>query len=396
MNIRRVLIRSYLRLKKIFPRKRYLIMTISNKANIPAERPLTPEKEARRMSFLENEFVSSYESGNLQAAKKLLCLNINLNQVTHSGISVICDAVSNGYFEFAGAMMDAGASPHFSGNITGTRFMPPLHYAAFKNNAGFVKKIMEHSLKTMEINDIRMDYKGISYAAAVNGSADTLKALLDYGFHPDSHPFEGDMNVTALSEIAREYKWAKGNKKCDFIRCIKMLIEYGADVNSLDPIKRSPLHVAAYNDAAYPVAEMLLAAGAKVDLLDGSGETALYIAVKYGASADFFSLLLENGADVNNGGSHGNYPLMNAVISKNMELVKFFIEKGANVNVRNKKGLTPLMMAAKRGLVEMSRFLLSAGADAYIMDKTGKTVFDMPLPEKMKETFVHMGGKNGD
>jgi ankyrin repeat protein len=364
-------------------------MTISNKANIPAERPLTPEKEARHMSFLENEFVSSYESGNLQAAKRLLCLNINLNQVLHSEISVFCDAVNNGYFEFAEAMMDAGASPHFCGNNAGSRYMQPLEFAAFKNNAVFMKKIIEHSLKTLEINDIRLDYKEAVYSAVINGSSDALKILLDYGFDPDANPFNYN-NITPLMEIARQYKMTRGNKKCDFIRCLTMLIEHGACVNALDSMNRTALHIAAYNDAAYPVAEMLLAAGAKVDLLDGSGETALYIAAKYGAPVEFLSLLLENGADVNNCGSHGNYPLMNAVISKNMDLVKFFIEKGANVNVQNKKGLTPLMMAAKRGLVEMSQFLLSAGAGVYIRDKSGKTVFDMPLPEKTKAMFYNI------
>jgi ankyrin repeat protein len=337
------------------------------------------------MTFLENEFINLYKSGNLQAAKRFLCLNINFNHVLHSGISIFCDAVNNGYFEFAEAMMDAGASPHFCGNTKGTRFVQPLEFVAFKNNTVFMKKIIEYSLKTIDIYDIRMDYKGVVYAAAVNGSADTLKVLLDYGFDPDDNPL--DMNVTPLMEIARQYKSAKGNEKCSLTRCINLLIEYGADINSVDSTQRTPLHIAAYNDAAYPVAETLLAAAAKVDLLDSSGETALYIAVKYDAPVNFISLFLENGSDVNNGGSYGKYPIMHAVISKDMELVKFFISKGADVNFQNKKGLTPLMMAAKRGLVEMSEFLLSAGADADIRDVHGKKVFDMPLPEKTKEYF---------
>jgi ankyrin repeat protein len=359
----------------------------------PAESGLMPKKEAPVMTFLENEFISTYESGDLQAAKRLLYLNINLNQVLNSEISIFCHAVNNGYFEFAEAMMDAGASPHFCGNTYASSFMQPLEFAAFKNNVAFMKKIIEYSLKSLDIYDIRLDYKDAVYSAVINASADTLKALLGYGFNPDANPFH-NINITPLMEIARQYKMVKGNKKCDLIRCASLLIEYGAGINAVDSTKRTPLHIAAYNDAAYPVAEILLEAGAKVDLLDGSGETALYIATKYGAPVNFLALLLENGADVNNGGGNGKYPIMHAVISKNLELVKFFISKGANINVQNKKGLTPLMMAAKRGFVEMSEFLLSEEADVNIKDGQGKTICDMPLPEKTKTMFynIKVGG----
>ena len=65
------------------------------------------------------------------------------------------------------------------------------------------------------------------------------------------------------------------------LRCVKLLLEKGADVNICDKFGILPLHKAAQKDHTKCV-EMLIDAGANVNARDVMGNTALSTAAKYG------------------------------------------------------------------------------------------------------------------
>jgi ankyrin repeat protein len=54
---------------------------------------------------------------------------------------------------------------------------------------------------------------------------------------------------------------------------------------------------------------------------------------------------IDNGADVNEVGSEGTTPLIEAIYRRRDNLVKFLLEKGADPNLKNEKGITPLYAA---------------------------------------------------
>jgi len=79
-------------------------------------------------------------------------------------------------------------------------------------------------------------------------------------------------------------------------------------------------------------------------------------------SLEIVKLFVENGADVNYRDS-GMFPLLIAAGGNNLEVAKFLVSKGADINmVSSLSGYTPLEVAKNKGNAEMVKYLASAGA----------------------------------
>jgi ankyrin repeat protein len=76
---------------------------------------------------------------------------------------------------------------------------------------------------------------------------------------------------------------------------LKLLLQYGADVNAADSSEQSPLHYAAHFNN-HKAASLLLEYGADVNKEDFEGKSALVRAVQ-NASPNMVAFLLERGAD---------------------------------------------------------------------------------------------------
>jgi ankyrin repeat protein len=100
--------------------------------------------------------------------------------------------------------------------------------------------------------------------------------------------------------------------------------------------------------------------------------------------------LVERGCDVNEPKDYP--PLLTAVWSGNVEMVKQLIDLGAKVNAKcevypsNKKvtGHTPLMVAAGNSDLAMVKFLLACGAEVSPADSSGRTALDYAAKKKSK------------
>lgn len=70
-------------------------------------------------------------------------------------------------------------------------------------------------------------------------------------------------------------------------------------------------------------------------------------------------------------------PLMLAIVTKNIYMIKLLLEAGADINAKNSNGVTPLMKAIYYGSYDIVDLLLEAGADIYIKNNDGNDSFSI-------------------
>ena len=180
----------------------------------------------------------------------------------------------------------------------------------------------------------KMGRTALYLAAANDGSAATVRLLLDHGakVQPD---------VLVAAAFAND------------LASIRLLLERGAPMNEKDRLGRSPLMLAAGNGNLRAV-ELLLAKGADVNAVSPEkSET-----VKNGAIA------------------LGNLTaLMLAAATGGPEVTKALLDAGAKVNVQDVRRMTPLMFAVATDHADPRtvRLLLQKGADVDVKDNTGLT-----------------------
>ena len=120
------------------------------------------------------------------------------------------------------------------------------------------------------------------------------------------------------------------------------------------------------------IAAALLAAGAEVDQRTAGGYTPLMHAVATN-QVELVRLLLRHGAQVHLVTDRGYTPLMQAVNENNVPMVELLLAWGAatGVNDKDNDGWTAMMRAAYRNQTEMVSLLLGYGAYRLTMDEGG-------------------------
>jgi len=191
--------------------------------------------------------------------------------------------------------------------------------------------------------------------AAYLGTIETVRALLDAGASVKAVNYR---NATALH-------WAVSDAAK-----LKLLIEWGANVDAKSADGRTALHLAAMHpDGAARVA-LLLDAGANPNAKNLVGATPLMAAVVSGL--EHTRLMLDKGADVNARTGTGATALM-AAAARDARIAALLVAKGADVSARTKRGETALANAASGGVVETVRLLLDKGAAVNTADYRGYT-----------------------
>lgn len=126
-----------------------------------------------------------------------------------------------------------------------------------------------------------------------------------------------------LKEIYWKRKFFKAIHT-DNLNLLRKAIENGADVNAVDELGYTGLHLATMLDKT-KVSLALMAAGANVNAVDANGNTPLY----FTADRNNYELtlaLIAEGANVDVENVNGNTPLHRAVDSNNIELTKAIID----------------------------------------------------------------------
>src|SRR5262245_58181374 len=351
------------------------------------------------------------ESGDHAAALRLLSAKgTNVNATGADGATAIMYAAANGDLELVRALIKAGANVKLK-NQFGTS---AISEAAIIGSAPILDALLkagaDPNFKTPNGETPLM-------AAARSGKVDAAKALLDAG---------ADINARETWGGQSALMWAAAQSQAEMV---KFLASKGANLNDHGKVNQwerkviqeprpkdlnkggfTPLLYAAREGCAACVAN-LLAAGADPDSEDPDRETPLLLALE-NMHFDTAAVLVKGGADLDKWDLYGRSPVymaadMNTLPTKGngamavlpsvdklsaLEVGRMMLEKGANPNIQLKRrppyrdvpqdrggdtilaqGATPLLRAARAGDAKFVELLLKHGALVDLPSKEGVT-----------------------
>lgn len=170
------------------------------------------------------------------------------------------------------------------------------------------------------------------------------------------------------------------------LRCLRLLIEGGMDVNatgynghypvtifSIHPCSHiTALHFAARNNHLTELIYMVEEAHANVHVEDTSGNTPLHDAARMG-NLECIEVLVNAGADIEHVNKAGITALMAATLNGRIPLVDMLILKKVALNTQDGQGDTALHQAALGGFTRIVQLLLNNNADRTIVNDDGNT-----------------------
>ena len=272
------------------------------------------------------------------------------------------------YFLDKGASIEKAGETDVYGNImmaaAGSKFnnsndKSPVDLTLLEKSAENSAKIMQMIIDKVDkklIND-SLEGKTPLIIAVGNSYIDTAKILIENGADVNSVDFEG---WSALS-----YAVNNGD-----IEIAKLLLENKVKIKDelLIAIK-SPIVESSIN-----IMKLLIDNKANINYTDENGFSPLNMAIESG-DMELTKFLITNGANVNSLMQDGVSLIGYAIAQNNMDLLQILIENGANVNYTNGDSWadTPLKTASRLGLDNVVRILLTRNADINAVDMNGNT-----------------------
>ena len=206
---------------------------------------------------------------------------------------------------------------------------------------------------------------------AVGGrSISKVAMLLDYGAHINT---VGGPYSTALHHA--NY-WTNVPDSI-----VRLLVDRGADVNIIINEYGSPL-CQALQAGNVIKARMLIEAGANLDSVDALGRSALhYILACDNTDSEFADELTSLDPNPLLLDRRGCGYLHYAARANNLNALEKFVKRGADVNLIDRQGWTPLHWgsASTRGSAKAVKLLLREGCSTDIKDKEGRTALDLAV-----------------
>jgi ankyrin repeat protein len=246
-------------------------------------------------------------------------------------------------------------------NATNNAGETPCWLAAWQCNAIVLKMLISAGA-----NFHATDCSGFSAAMIVVQREDValLEILVDSGVN--MNVVDPEYGTTPLHVAA------KGGSH----RLLRHFIATGADVNSTNKQKQTPLHMLKNQmnpGDALLSATVLLAAKADVNALDEDGNTPLHAVARAGLH-DCVSLLIEAGAMIEARNGDNQTPLLCACGGDAAGLrstLSVLIAAGADPHAKASAGESALHIAAKSGSTDAISILIDASVDVNVVDDAG-------------------------
>lgn len=174
---------------------------------------------------------------------------------------------------------------------------------------------------------------------AEENNAEAVAVLLKGGVNPDDREEEHGRSAVHFAS------------KAGSVEVLKVLMEYGANLNSRAKSESLPLHYSS-NMGHIEVTRFLLEKGADVDSRNQYGRTPLQYAANF-KHTEVVALLLDYGADINARDVSGRTALRYAVVASDLDTIKLLLDRGASRDSKTHKGESPLDFADDENVREL-------------------------------------------
>jgi ankyrin repeat protein len=275
------------------------------------------------------------------------------NAKHHAG-SALHWGASHGLIRTVQVSLQQGADVESRDDRTDSR---PLIESTRLDHADIVALLMEHGANPHATNS-RISKDAITIAVVRNKAA-VARVLLAQGVDPNYRDWR---LYTLLHPAAKEYPSSHE-------AVARVLIEAGADLESTNALKETPLQIACPSGSV-EVARCLIEGGADWRRRDARGKSLLHLASHWN-QVEVVRLLVEKGADIEARDDDGCTPLHSACWNGQVETAKMLLDEGADIDARSPKGNTPLILgvlweSTRCGGLKwllMTSLLLERGAD---------------------------------
>ena len=304
---------------------------------------------------------------NLEAIKILLDAGANINEVEEAGETALKKAIYNYYnddtLKLIKMLIDYGAYV----NIPNHDGETPLIHAARFYNSDVVKVLIDAGA------DVNFEYKGLralDYAYGNENMRNTniLKKLEVITAARDSNYKFSDETFAEICQIGS-------------LTQIKKALDAGANVDARSNIMERTMLMEAVDDhdnVNKELIKLLIDYGADVNASCDDESLLLLASYNPNLGLDVFKMLFEAGVDIQKSDNCSRSDILSAASHyQPIEVIKFLFEKGlTGINKQDQYGRTPLMYAVWHGNFGVAELFLDNGADIAIKDNNGDTAAD--------------------
>jgi len=187
-----------------------------------------------------------------------------------------------------------------------------------------------------------------------------------------------------------------------YLKIVKLLIQSGADIESRNLIRATPLMTSAFLTDKTDVISFLLDSNANINAIDKENRTALHYAAYLGRTS-IVTLLIKRGANIEalankdfNLPGDNNTPLHLACHSsnRNESTIKTLLSSGSNFEALDSLGNTPLHISSMSGNEVGIKLLLEFGANYKSKNNEGKFPHEISKTPQISQLIIDSHKQN--